>query len=107
MPFNHQIERIQRMHKLIQCKQTGPPDCFAQKLGISRSLVYQLIQELKQMGAPIIYCKYRESFKYQYEVEFKFGFEPPNLSPIEASKVVAGWSMGNTGRFYASTAFLL
>lgn len=80
MAFMDRIQRIQRMHYLILYKRTGTPESFARKIGVSKSMIYLLIQELKQMGAPIVYCKYKGSYKYQYEVDFKFGFESPQIN---------------------------
>ncbi|MEM1327480.1 MAG: hypothetical protein AAGI23_16075 [Bacteroidota bacterium] len=94
MSLLRRMERVERMHDLIQYKRTGPPDRFARKLGLSQSMLYLLLKELKAMGAPIIYCKYRESYKYQYPVAFKFGFE--SLSADEIQKVSGG------GRQYLS-----
>lgn len=75
MSVINRIERIQRMHDLINYKRTGCPETFARKLGVSQSMLYLLIKELKELGAPIAYCRYRESYQYLYPVEFKMGFE--------------------------------
>ncbi|MEL7121050.1 MAG: HTH domain-containing protein [Bacteroidota bacterium] len=74
MSIIRKLKRIERMHHLIRRKSTGTPDAFARKLGCSKSMVYKLISELKDMGAPIVYHKYRESFIYTYPVDFKAGF---------------------------------
>lgn len=40
MNFAKQIERIQKAHQLICSENTGKPEFFALKLGISRSQLY-------------------------------------------------------------------
>lgn len=80
MSLQKNIQRIERMDELIRFKRTGTPQQFATKMGLSQSMLYYMIKELKNLGAPIIYCKYRESYKYQHPVKFKIGFEAPSLS---------------------------
>lgn len=70
------IERIERIHDLIKRKSTGTPETFARKLNVSESTLYHLISELKELGAPIQYCRSRESYEYGYYVNMNFGFTP-------------------------------
>ena len=77
MSLINKLERIQRMHRMINYKRTGCPQSFARKLDISQSMLYVLLKEIKELGAPVVYCKYRESYEYLYPVEFKAGFETP------------------------------
>lgn len=86
------IERIERIHDLIEHKRTGAPDQFARKLGISKSMLYLILKELKDLGAPIVYSKYRSSFMYRYPVEFKFGFTSDQLTEEELRQTAAGMS---------------
>lgn len=58
------IERVCRMDMLIHMKATGPPEKFAEKLGISRSTLFQSLQEIKEMGVDIRYSNTRESYYY-------------------------------------------
>ena len=69
------IERIEKMHSMILTKRTGSPDDFARKLGLSRSMMYYWIKDLKELGAPIAYCRSRNSFTYIYPVDFIVKFE--------------------------------
>jgi len=68
------LKRAERIHECIEQKCTGEPEEFARKMGISRSTLYQIIRELKSLGAPIVYCKYRQSFRYRYPVYWNFSF---------------------------------
>ncbi|MEL6971793.1 MAG: hypothetical protein AAFZ63_26810 [Bacteroidota bacterium] len=77
MSLIRKIERIERMHQMINYKRTGTPESFARKLGISQSMLYVLINEIKALGAPVVYCRYRESYEYLYPVEFAAGFKAP------------------------------
>ena len=58
------IERIKRLNALIKREATGTPLQLAEKLNVSKSTANRLIAELKDLGAPIQYCKYSQSYKY-------------------------------------------
>jgi predicted transcriptional regulator len=68
--FKH-IERISRLHKLIQAENTGQPDELAKRLGISRSSLYNMIDELKSYDAPIKYSRAGETFLYTKTFDLK------------------------------------
>ena len=49
------IERINRLHSLIKIGGTGNPETLSNRLGISRATLYNLLEELKSVKAPISY----------------------------------------------------
>ncbi len=59
------LDRINMMHKLVSRGITGTPEEFAQKLGVSRTSLYELIEELRLRGAPISYSKSARTFFYR------------------------------------------
>ena len=71
------INQIKRMDRLIRMKGTGRPDQLAYRLEISVRSVYDLINTMKTLGAPIQYCHFRGSYIYENEVNFSFGFIEP------------------------------
>ena len=72
MKLHTQIERIKRVNVLIRREATGTPLQLAKKLNVSKSTVLRLKRELKEMDAPIIYCRHSESYKYS---EAAYNFE--------------------------------
>lgn len=64
MNFIEQLERFQKIDQLLKCNATGTPDDFSRKIGVSRSHLYQLLNFLKDYGAPIKYSRKQESFYY-------------------------------------------
>ena len=58
------IARLQRMDSLIAMKATGPPEEFAYKMNLSRSTLFETLQEMKGMGVDIRYSNIRESYYY-------------------------------------------
>lgn len=68
---NESLKRIERIDKLIRIKGTGTATELAEKLGISRRSVYNLLNEMKDKGAPIKFDQYRGSYYYDEEGYFK------------------------------------
>lgn len=66
------ISRTRRLDNLIRRKSTGSPSQLAQRLGVSEATIYRYIQELKDMGAPIKYCRERQSYRYESEFQLEF-----------------------------------
>jgi predicted DNA-binding transcriptional regulator YafY len=58
------LERIRRMHSMVQRSATGTPEECARRLGVSRTTLYELIDELRLRGAPIVYSKSARTFYY-------------------------------------------
>lgn len=80
------IELIARVDALIRRKGTGTPQNLSIRLGISKRNVFNLINTMKEMGAPIYFCKSRNSYCYEEEVVFSFGFLP-NPKLITGGKI--------------------
>ncbi len=74
MALTKYVERVQRMDQLIRRKSTGKPKELAAKLSLSERSLYELINQMKDLGAPIIYSKSRDSYVYTSQVKFDFGF---------------------------------
>ena len=75
MAITTYLERLQRIDQLIRLKATGPPQELADKLGVSKRTVYEYIQALKDMGAPICYCKVSKSYLYEENGRFEINFK--------------------------------
>lgn len=77
MKLLEQIERINRLHELIKHRRTGTPSQLAQRLNLSTSMVYKLIDELKIREVPIVYSRqlgtyyYSRSFQMKISIDFK------------------------------------
>jgi len=75
MNLLEKIRLIERVHGLITREGTGSPAMLANRLNISERNIYNLINVMKEMGAPIYFCKSRNSYCYEEEVRFSFGFK--------------------------------
>ena len=74
MSMHKQLERMRRMHGLIKFHRTGTPEQFAERLGISHSMLYRVLGEMKAMGAPIHFCHQRQTYAYYEPVDFRVEF---------------------------------
>lgn len=75
----HYFNRFESLDHLIRTKATGTPKKLSQKMGVSERTVYEYIDVLKSLGAPISYCRIRESYFYENEGYFHFRFIHQNL----------------------------
>ena len=58
------IEVIARFHQYMMHENTGNAETFAAKLGISRSCLYNLIDEIQSYGIDIEYSRERQTYRY-------------------------------------------
>ena len=65
MSITKYVQRLRHMDYLIKAKMTGNPQQFAEKLNISRSTLWENLQEIKLLGCKIDYCRDRETYIYE------------------------------------------
>lgn len=83
MTFLEKIQVIERVDGLIRRKATGTPTELATKLNVSERCVYDIINVMKSMNAPIYYCNIKGSYCYENEVDLVIGF-------IDVNKNISG-----------------
>ena len=67
------VARMERIDQLIRQEMTGNAPDFADRLNISVRQLYNLMDELKDLGLPIAYCRNRQT--YYYKVPCRIVFE--------------------------------
>ncbi len=72
MRFLDQLEMLQRVDQLIRRKATGTPTDLASRLAVSRASVFRYINDLRDFGAPVEYCRFRESYYYSQDYTLSF-----------------------------------
>ena len=83
MTFLEKLKTIERLDQLIRMKATGSPNHLAEKVGISRRCLFNIIDLMKTMSAPIKFCTNRQTYYYEYDCELAIGF-------TDKSKIVGG-----------------
>jgi len=92
------LYQIERIDNLIRRKATGSPKDLASRLGVSERTIYDCIELMKNMDAPIYYCRHSQSYCYNNPVRFSFGFEPPKS---QAQSIFGGNRLSRFHRNYS------
>ncbi|MFZ0597214.1 MAG: hypothetical protein WAM46_09550 [Flavobacterium sp.] len=90
MNFIKQIERIKKMHKLICAEKTGTPTAFSRKLSLCRSQLYIELEWMRELDAPIKYCKKRESYYYETYFELMLNYSLKTMKDDESREIYGG-----------------
>jgi predicted DNA-binding transcriptional regulator YafY len=77
------FQRLERINYLIRIKGTGTPSELAQRMGLSERSIYQYLNLMKELGAPIKFSMYRQSYYYEEEGSFLICFFPKNKETPE------------------------
>jgi len=87
-----QIELLQRIHKLIDSSRTGTPLEFSQRIRISERHLREIIDEMKDLGAPIGYSRRNETYYYSdpFEIDIVCNFR--RLSEKKLTKISVGFA---------------
>ncbi|NQX81022.1 MAG: HTH domain-containing protein [Flavobacteriaceae bacterium] len=87
---NKELERLRKIHCQIKASNTGTPQEFAESIGISRSQIYNIIDNLKIKGFPICYSKTSKSFFYEYKCELEIEYSVRLLTKGETIDISGG-----------------
>lgn len=79
MSFIMLIDRINTIHKLICNESIGTPTQLAERIGISRASLYNLLDDLKSHDAPIEYSRNRSTFYYTKEYHLSLNYSITTL----------------------------
>lgn len=90
MNFRKYIERIKYLDELIRKERTGTPEELASRLNISRSQLYNIIDELKAEGLAIDYTRKRGTFYYTTNHKLEIAFSMKVVSEEENLKIFGG-----------------
>jgi predicted DNA-binding transcriptional regulator YafY len=90
MILSKYLSRLQRLDQLIRQNQTGTPKELARKMGISERQAYNCIDDMKELGLPISYDRYRQSYFYEEPVQLSVNISFRNLSSGEIIKIEGG-----------------
>jgi predicted DNA-binding transcriptional regulator YafY len=70
--FEKQLDRIKQVNRLCRLKFRGDAETYAERLGISRSQFYRLLDLMRRLGFPIQYNADAGFYYFEEEVEFVF-----------------------------------
>lgn len=85
------LDRLNKVHKLIKEANTGTPIEFAGNLNISRSQLYNVLEDLKDYGAPIKYSKKSCTFFYERPFHLEVKYSLTIILDDEQREIFAGF----------------
>lgn len=98
MSLFRMMKKLEAITQLIAMKATGTPEEFARKLQISKSTLFRLLNELKDLGADIVYNAFRRTYEFKSGKRFFIGILPGKTDREEMDKIKGG-------KFFLSVIF--
>jgi biotin operon repressor len=80
MSIIKQKNRLERIDQILRQKNSGPSHEFASKIGISRTTLMDILDELRTIGFPIVYNHASKNYEYEYDGRLIFSFVYKNSS---------------------------
>lgn len=87
-----QLERLRKAHKLIQQENTGTPKELSIKLHISERQVYNILDQLKEMDAPLLFSRKSNTYYYCYDFDLLVNISVQVLINNELRTIYAGYT---------------
>lgn len=76
MLLKNQLDLLARMDFYIAHKATGTPQEFAEKMGLSKRMLYHYLKFLKEdFKAPINYNRSQSTYHYDSPVKLRIGYK--------------------------------
>ena len=90
MELRNEIHRLNSLHRLIKMCNTGSPDELAQKLHISKRHLYNVLDDLRALGAKIDYSRSDYTFYYTNSFELHLDLQVEYLDENDKKCIFAG-----------------
>ncbi len=90
MKMIYQLQRVQKINRMIKSANTGSPKEFADELGISESHFHRYIEELQEMGIPILYSRSRKTYYYENNAELSLSYSFKIITEQGAREIIGG-----------------
>jgi len=74
--------QLTKAHQLIKKQIKGTPEEIAKRIDLSKSSFYNYMEELKQLGAEIKYCRTCQCFKYTNDFKLKVTIETNEMTKV-------------------------
>ncbi|MGS2740274.1 DNA-binding protein [Sinomicrobium pectinilyticum] len=84
------LERLQQLHQLIVKEATGSPPQLARLMQISERKVYQLIEQLKDIEAPVSYSRVHKTYFYEDDFDLQVTVSVTVLKDNELTEIFGG-----------------
>lgn len=78
------FDRLQTIDHLIRIKGTGTPAALAKRMRISERTLFEFLKMMRELGAPIEYDRYKESYFYAEKGGFNVRFSQQILNEVDS-----------------------
>ena len=85
-----QLERLRTAHRLIKLENTGTPVELSQKLHISTRQTFLVLEQLKEMDAPIQFNRRTKTYFYKHDYELTINISIQVLAQDKLINIYAG-----------------
>lgn len=106
MELINEIHRLNTLHQLIRMCNTGSPDELAHRLHISKRHLYNVLDDLRALGAKIDYSRSDYTFYYTNSFELHLNLQVEFLDENNKKCIFAGSFLDNTMFVHGRTLFL-
>lgn len=89
------LECLQRLHQYITTENTGSPNELAKRLNISLRSLHRHIDQLKDIKAPICFCRRRKTYYYREDFDFLVNISVRALYKDEMIEIFGGGYSSN------------
>lgn len=86
-----QIEQLRRVHECIKFQKTGTPEVFADRMHISERQLYNYLEQLKELEAPIQYDRKIQTYFYSAPFELLVNVSVQIILQNELRDIYAGF----------------
>ena len=90
-----QLERLKKIHKMINSENTGSPAELAKRLHISVRQTYLLIEMLREMDAPILFNRRTKTYYYSKDYELTININIQVLVHDQLMNIYTGKGVSN------------
>lgn len=90
-----QLEHLKKLHGLIKFENTGTPNELANKLRVSVRQVFILIEQLKEMDAPIFFNRRTKTYYYSMDFELTINISIQVLLQDQLLDIYVGKGFSN------------
>lgn len=85
-----QIEQLRKIHGLIKLESTGSPKMMAKKMRVSERQLYNLIDQLRTMDAPIRFDRRANTYFYAGDFELLVNISVKVIQGDQVLQIYAG-----------------
>lgn len=90
-----QLERLRKIHHLIQLERTGTPFELSKKLHISVRQTFVMLEQLKEFDAPLKYNRCSKNYYYEFDFDLTINISIQVMTRDKLKHIYAGSSFSN------------